>query len=190
MRRWIVTVAAVAALLIGGLTVASAARHATGTTFFGCVQRSNGSLYSVGTTSPTCNKQDTLISWSQTGPAGAAGPIGPAGPTGPQGPAGANGVRGYQIVQSVQTIPAGYSLGEFGTFVVCPVGDVGTGGGWRDAPLDANLNNVPAIINAPLMTNGTPPQTEWLVMWQPQNHVPFFGQPQTVTTYIICVATP
>ena len=58
----------------------------------GCYKTSNGSLRVIDSPAVQCDpRNETAISWSQTGPQGsqgAPGPEGPQGPVGPQGPAG------------------------------------------------------------------------------------------------------
>ena len=43
---------------------------------------------------PTCDVNETMITWNQTGPPGALGVPGPPGPAGPQGPQGISGPAG------------------------------------------------------------------------------------------------
>ncbi len=62
-------------------------------TYYACTT-SQGSLYDVGTTRPTCRNGDTVIYWNQVGPAGPQGPQGLTGATGLQGPTGATGPQG------------------------------------------------------------------------------------------------
>lgn len=85
----IVVVSAVGVLLLGAIGYASIP-GADGV-IYGCYKKSGGSLRVIDRAVTNCSKDETLISWSQTGPQGPQGPQGvpgPQGPTGPQGPAG------------------------------------------------------------------------------------------------------
>ncbi len=97
------------ALFVGAaLTIASVALvSADGpVTYYAC--NAKGTLYSVGTTQPTCKQGGTLMTWNQVGPmgpvgpqgekgdAGAQGDIGPQGLQGPQGDTGPQGLQGVQ----------------------------------------------------------------------------------------------
>ena len=63
--------------------------------FHGCYKTSNGSLRVIDSPAVQCDpRNETTISWNQTGPQGSQGepgPEGPQGPIGPQGPAGGGG---------------------------------------------------------------------------------------------------
>ncbi len=121
---------ALLALSLGSAVIASG--HDSGTTYYACLTK-NGTLTGVNTDGPTNCKQDTAVTWSQTGPMGPAGPQGeqglqgevgpkgdtsqqglqgPAGDVGPQGATGAQGDSGAQGIQG----PAG------------PMGDTGASG--------------------------------------------------------------
>jgi hypothetical protein len=56
----------------------------------------SGQLRVIDPATDTCRRNETPISWNQTGPQGPAGPEGPAGPAGPVGPAGPFGPAGPQ----------------------------------------------------------------------------------------------
>lgn len=90
------------ALSLGSAVIASG--QDSGTTYYACLKK-NGTLTGVNTDGPTNCKQDTAVSWSQTGPMGPAGPqgeqglqgeVGPQGDTGPQGEQGPAGDAGPQ----------------------------------------------------------------------------------------------
>ena len=100
----------------------------------GCFKKSGGTLRVIDMSVTTCGRDETLLSWNQTGPqgpqgpqgvpgpqgpAGPAGPIGATGPAGPEGPAGPAGPAGPQG-------PAGSSAATFaftsGTAVI-PIGN-------------------------------------------------------------------
>jgi hypothetical protein len=52
----------------------------------GCYDTKHGNLRVIDTEADqTCDPNETLLSWNQTGPQGPAGPPGPQGPQGPQG---------------------------------------------------------------------------------------------------------
>ena len=61
---------------------------------YGCFKKSGGSLRVIDRAVTNCSKDETLISWSQTGPQGPQGPQGVPGPQGPQGPIGPQGPEG------------------------------------------------------------------------------------------------
>jgi hypothetical protein len=56
----------------------------------------NGQLRLIDPATDSCRRNETAISWNQTGPQGPEGPQGPTGPAGPQGPAGPAGPAGPQ----------------------------------------------------------------------------------------------
>ena len=104
------------AIMIGAIFVLAMIAYASipdsGGVYYGCFKKSGGSLRVIDRSVTNCTKDETLISWNQTGPQGPAGLMGPQGPqgqtglAGPAGPAGAQGPAG----------PAG------------PQGQAGTGG--------------------------------------------------------------
>lgn len=58
----------------------------------GCYKTSNGSLRVIDSPAVQCEpRNETAISWNQTGSQGPQGPQGPVGPQGPEGPAGPSG---------------------------------------------------------------------------------------------------
>lgn len=93
-RPYMMGMLVVFALLVAAIAVPVVIAQTT-TTYYGCVGARAGSLYNVGTTSPTCNKGDgTPISWNQQGPAGLKGDTGASGDAGPAGADGTNGIDG------------------------------------------------------------------------------------------------
>ena len=81
----------------------------------GCYKKSGGSLRVIDRSVTNCGRDETLLSWSQTGPQGPAGPQGPqgeTGPAGPQGPMGPAGPQGEQGPAGPQGIP-GVSAATF-----------------------------------------------------------------------------
>ena len=84
----------------GGRTLAASLTGSSeGTTILACKANKDG-LLRVVASEGDCRRNETLVSWNTTGPAGepgedgedgAAGATGPAGPPGPIGPAGPGG---------------------------------------------------------------------------------------------------
>jgi len=81
----IMTIVVVSAALLFGATFGAVeiAGAQSNTTYYAYL--GSGKLTKVGTTSPSCTAQATVISWNSEGPAGTTGA---SGATGPQGPAG------------------------------------------------------------------------------------------------------
>ncbi len=160
-RRGLLTVAAVAFLLVGaGVAYASipdssgvihACYHVNGQ---GAVE-GGSTLRVIDPTSSNkegraCKKDEASLDFNQTGPQGAQGPQGPQGPQGqqgPQGPQGAagkdgkDGVSGYHIAQAFETV------GGSGTTATldasCGPGDSVLGGGYEiDSGSGDNTNTV------------------------------------------------
>jgi hypothetical protein len=82
--RTTLTVAAVAAILVGGgfALASTGGAHraaATSTTYYGCVTGSTKTLEHVTTSAHTCPSGSSAVKWNQTGPQGAQGPQGPPG---------------------------------------------------------------------------------------------------------------
>lgn len=91
-RSWrIVTIAALAALLVAG-TTAFSVRGQPSTTYHACLFA--GSLSQVGTTPPATCGRGTHISWNAAGSDGLPGPPGPPGEQGEPGEPGAPGAPG------------------------------------------------------------------------------------------------
>src|SRR6478735_4067872 len=92
MRRHLLVGVGIAALLVGGGTVAYSAIPSNDGTFRGCVNNATGVLRVIDTsksgalgsciTSPAALKE-TAISWNERGIPGDRGPIGPQGERGP-----------------------------------------------------------------------------------------------------------
>ena len=91
---------AVAVLLIstGGFAFGASVG---GGSIYACLS-SSGTLTKVAKSTIKCAKGTTLISWSQTGPAGVAGPEGLQGPEGIQGIQGPQGIQGLQGIQGAK----------------------------------------------------------------------------------------
>ena len=112
--------AAIGFLLLA--TIAYASIPGSDGVIYGCYKKSGGSLRVIDRSVTNCAKDESLISWSQTGPEGPQGPAGPQGPQGLQGPVGPQGETGPQGQTGPQG-PAG-PQGESGitkaTFVLLP----------------------------------------------------------------------
>lgn len=64
----------------------------------GCYDTKHGDLRVVDMEAgQTCDQNETLLSWNQTGPQGPAGPQGAQGPQGPQGPPGQPGGEAFSV---------------------------------------------------------------------------------------------
>lgn len=89
------TLLSVSALAVFGV-IAYASIPGEGGVIYGCYKKSGGSLRVIDKSVTNCSKDETLISWSQTGPQGPAGPQGPQGIPGQTGPMGSQGPAGPQ----------------------------------------------------------------------------------------------
>lgn len=126
---------AVAAVAGGG--IAWAAIPDSGGTIHGCYQRESGLLRVVDTSASrrpfsSCTRNETALTWSQTGPQGPAGDAGPAGPAGPQGDPGPAWTPAYgigSVLVSRVGAPA-TAWATYSTTLGSPVGDT-TGGAFR-----------------------------------------------------------
>jgi hypothetical protein len=139
-RRWAVLSAATAATLIVGTGVALATVPDGGGVFHGCYDKHSGGLRLIDPSAGQhCKRDETAVSWNQTGPAGPQGPkgdtgqtgpagqtgqTGPPGQTGPAGPAG--GLSGYlQKEEQISEPPVTFNTHDLS----CPTGEDLTGGG-------------------------------------------------------------
>ena len=121
----------VAASVVGAIALATG-------TVYASIPDSNGVIYSCysqakGTWRPVdgsgCRTGETLLSWSQTGPAGPAGSPGPAGPAGSPGPAGETPTL-QQLSSGDANCPAGgTSITAGGTTTYVCNGAAGSAGG-------------------------------------------------------------
>jgi len=111
-----------------------------GNTIHGCYKNDTGVLRVIDPSAGgACNsKSETPLGWSQTGTQGIQGIQGSRGPQGATGSAGPDGVTDYQIVTGSATTAydADYKVGLATATAPCPVGKVGTGGGF-DLPSDS-----------------------------------------------------
>lgn len=86
---------AVAALVVGGGAAVAAAPAADGVITACHDNRGQGALRIVAE-DEACKRNETRLTWNQSGPAGADGAAGPAGEPGPAGPVGATGPAGLE----------------------------------------------------------------------------------------------
>jgi hypothetical protein len=96
-RTHLIAAAASALALAGGGSAAALGLDASPNVYQACLQHSAGTLYNVKlnpSQPPRCRRDDKLIRFNQTGPAGAPGATGNPGPAGALGPAGPQGVKG------------------------------------------------------------------------------------------------
>jgi hypothetical protein len=92
--RGIIMLSVVALILL--VTIAYASIPGSDGVIYGCYKKSGGSLRVIDRAVTNCAKDESLISWNQTGPEGPQGPAGPPGPQGLQGPVGPQGETGPQ----------------------------------------------------------------------------------------------
>jgi hypothetical protein len=92
--RGIIMLSVVALILL--VTIAYASIPGSDGVIYGCYKKSGGSLRVIDRAVTNCAKDESLISWNQTGPEGPPGPAGPPGPQGLQGPVGPQGETGPQ----------------------------------------------------------------------------------------------
>jgi hypothetical protein len=85
-------------LLAAGVTFALAQST---TTYYACVNNSSGTIHMVEA-GETCNNNEILITWNETGPPGPQGEQGDPGPQGPQGETGPQGEQGETGLQGPQ----------------------------------------------------------------------------------------
>jgi hypothetical protein len=117
--RWagVVLAFGLALTLTGGYAWAANRTSAQGT-ITACAKKTGGALRLMGTVK-ACNTDESLVSWSQSGPAG------PAGAAGPAGPKGSSGISGYQVVQHGSSFSS-----NPGNTAQCPAGKKVLGGGF------------------------------------------------------------
>jgi hypothetical protein len=129
--RWVVPVAAVGVLAMGG--VAFAAIPDSNGVIHGCFKKAGGNLRVVDSAS-NCDKQsESSIDWNSTGPQGAPG------------------ISGYQIVTKEQPESA---LGFFGSVSVnCPTGKKVLGGGALAVTADGGVQDGYQVLNSSPLTD-------------------------------------
>jgi type VI protein secretion system component Hcp len=139
-----VAVGAVTSVVVAGAAFAAAA-DSPNPRIYACVQGISGSPRIVDA-GATCKSNETLISWSVTGPTGPTGPQGAQGDkgdkgdTGPQGPAGSSGggssaraVIGVLLIDGVHgdssALPNGIDVYSYSGGVTATGSTSGSGGG-------------------------------------------------------------
>ena len=130
------SLAALAAVVLVGAFSGIASASAVGSAvIYGCVSKT-GTLSKVSTSSPSCPKGTSKLSWGSQGIAGLQGiqglrgETGPVGPQGPQGPAGdGGGSSAPQVYTGTNTAASQVQ---------------GTNNGWLDLTPMATLSNLPA----------------------------------------------
>ncbi len=145
-KQYIVAIAVLLGLGIGGYAVASVATSQLSA----CVAKDGDTrLIVLGfTKKQTCEKGEQLISWNtagQQGPQGIAGPQGPKGDTGATGPQGQIGLTGSQGIQG----PSGKDGVDGQDGIQGPKGDKGeTGASGNSLRLhDANNQDLGILLN-------------------------------------------
>jgi hypothetical protein len=81
LSRVVFAVAAVAVVAIAGGVTYAVADIGGGGVISGCYKENNGRLRLIDPATDSCRRNETPISWSQTGPQGPAGATGATGPT-------------------------------------------------------------------------------------------------------------
>ena len=128
MRSWRLALIVVGALAAAG--VAYATIPDSSGLIHACYKKSDSALRVIDSSTDSCNKNETALSWTAQGtpgpigPQGPAGPAGPAGPQGPQGPAGPAGAKGDTGSQG----PPGPAGATGATGATGPKGDTGAAG--------------------------------------------------------------
>lgn len=127
MKRWIVSVATVLAVVVAGTAYATIP-GADGV-IYGCFKQFGGTLRVIDAGRDRCSGKERPISWNVEGPkgdAGPAGPVGVAGPAGLPGPAGpagpAGGVSTVMFAIATKVVRLGEAFGEVAARHV-PAGD-------------------------------------------------------------------
>ena len=156
-------VAAVGAMLgviavCGGVAVASGVTlpfTGDGNTISGCFSPADGSLRVLVPKSPTCAKNQTAISWNQTGPAGTDGQ------DGADGQPGLSGL--VRVASSETTMRAEDRTG--GATVFCPIGTKVLGGGY-DMNSSGSESRFGVDQDGPGTSNNKGPEGGTVDYWQ------------------------
>jgi hypothetical protein len=147
-RRATLMFSAVGLILL--VTIAYASIPGSDGVFYGCYKKSGGSLRVIDRSVTNCSKDETLISWNQTGPEGPQGPVGPQGPQGEPGPAGPQGIEGPAGPAGPQG-PSGITSATFAFLTVSSAGITDTMTQVLSKPLPAG--NWVVIANAGISNN-------------------------------------
>ena len=121
------TALGVVAVLIAMGGVAYASIPAPGGVIRACYVDATGALSVIDSQVRACPTGSTLLTWSQTGPAGQDGATGPTGATGPAGPQGPKG--GFTSIRRVKFAGSSNNHPKKTVTVNCASDEVATGGG-------------------------------------------------------------
>jgi len=160
LKRRLVLVLALVAAIIGTTTIGIATAAGTGL-ISACVNRA-GQLRIITPgaftgrsgddnderPANTCGKNETLLTWNQSGPQGPTGPtgaMGPAGATGPTGPTGATGPTG----------PSGSSAAAVSIVGGGTPGNVTLGATWYMALYAPRFSNTESVVAQAVPVAGT-----------------------------------
>jgi hypothetical protein len=185
LRPYLLPVVAALVVLAVGVGSAIAAIPNNGT-YYACLTKSTGAIKVINYPRVKCAKGQTLIKWSQQGPAGAVGAQGPQGPAGPADwnaiankpadfadgvdNAGVTGVKLTRVVASAGIAEAGTEL-----HARCPAGSKVTGGGFSSTYSPAGFRVTQSMPSAGL--------DEWVFEgWNTSSEL------VTVTAYAICMS--
>jgi len=128
-RTTVIVSTAVLALAVGGTAYATIPNSSTGV-ITGCYQTLLGNLRVIDTQAgQQCNLFEKRLDWNQAGVPGPKGDTGDTGPAGAQGPAGPSGsITGIHEVFATSAFD---SSNNKLTKIMCPTGELATGGGYR-----------------------------------------------------------
>jgi hypothetical protein len=128
-----VSASIVTALVIGGLAWATI--PAADGTISACYDKQSGMTRIYDPSEGPikgCGKNETPITWSQTGPQGEPGDQGEPGPQGPAGPEGpAGGLAGREVVSTEFTVPQSTAEFTYVATATCTADKVVLGGGYE-----------------------------------------------------------
>src|SRR5689334_21531737 len=104
-RSWAVSTALLLAPAAAFAHPRSASVGPVDDVIYTCVDRGDGHVRLINPAFARCTRNETMVSWAQTGPQGPAGPPGPAGAAGPPGPQGLQGLQGLTGATGPQGSP-------------------------------------------------------------------------------------
>jgi len=160
LRKSLVLLTALLTVLAAAVAATAAIPDASGV-IHGCRNTKTGILRVIDTDkSQTCSKDETALTWNQTGPQG------PVGPEGPQGPVGSGPVTRYNARGETYVGPARPTV--WGHFlhvqVNCEPGQVAVGGGATASYFDSTAG-VDRPIAAPYHSVPTTNPNGWEFIW-------------------------
>jgi hypothetical protein len=140
----------VVGLVLAGAAVAAASIPDASGVIHACRSIKSGALRAIDTDAgQTCGKDESALTWNQTGPAGPAGPQGPA------------GVSGLHLVRASVFVPAG---GQQAVVAQCNSGERALGGGYDfDRSDHGTGHDVDVIVNGPVIDGPNVTPTNWQV---------------------------